>query len=170
MPELSRPNTPTLDEFLAMEGSIEEMTGDGLLMTGKTDIEKSTSAVVAMTRSMARVDIESLEKGVQVQKVIIHNLADKGYVMDRENIATAASAARFDFIKEYTDAPVENKSETLLYILEQTNDSLFVEVTITFGGGLHLLKAALPVGDTPKRGSHPENSREGCRNATRYRK
>lgn len=138
------PRYSTLDEFLAMEGSIEEMTGDGLLMTGKTDIEKSTSAVVAMTRSMARVDIESLEKGVQVQKVIIHNLADKGYVMARENVATAASAARFDFIKEYADAPVENKSETLLYIPEQTSDSLFVEVTITFGDGLHLLKAALP--------------------------
>lgn len=142
--ETLAPKSSTLDDFLSIEGSIEEMTGDGLLMTGKTSLEGSTSVVVPMTRSMARVDIESLEKGVQVQRVTIHNLADKGYAMPRENIETSISASGVDFTKEYADSPLENKSETLLYLTEQRSNSLFVEVTIQFGGGQHLLKAKLP--------------------------
>ena len=138
------PEHSTLEDFLSIEGSIEEMTGDGLLMTGKTKLEESTSATVPMTRSMAKVNIESLEKGVQVQKVTIRNLADKGYAIARENIETSISASEFDFTKDYADSPIENTSETLLYIAEQANNSLFVEVTIQFGGGLHLLKAQLP--------------------------
>lgn len=138
------PGRSSLDEFLSTEGGIDEMTGDGLLMTGKTELGKSTSAVAAMTRSMARVDIESLEKGVQVRKVIIRNLADRGYVLARENIETSLSASEFDFTKDYADAPIENMSELLLYVPEQTNNSLFVEVTVGFGGGLQLLKAKLP--------------------------
>lgn len=139
------PESSTLDDFLSIEGSIGEMTGEGLLMTGKTDLQSTaTSVTVPMTRSVARVDIESLEKGVEVQKVVIHNLADKGYAMARENAGTSASASTFDFTKAYTDAPLANGSETLLYIPEQANPALRVEVTIRFGGGLHLLKANLP--------------------------
>ncbi len=138
------PGDSSLEDFLSIEGGIEEMTGDGLLMTGKTELGESTSAVVPMARSMARVDIESLEKGVQVQKVIIRNLADKGYALPREHVETSISASKFDFTKDYADSPIENTSKTLLYITEQTNNSLFVEVTIKFGGGLHLLKAKLP--------------------------
>lgn len=138
------PGQSTLEEFLAIEGSTEEMTGDGLLMTGKAELDGSASVVVPMTRSVARVDIESLEKGVQVQKAIIRNLADKGYALAREQVETSPSASSFDFTREYADAPLENASETLLYIPEQSNSSLFVEVTILFGGGQHLLKAKLP--------------------------
>lgn len=138
------PGLSTLEEFLAIEGSTEEMTGDGLLMTGKAELDGSASVVVPMTRSVARVDIESLEKGVQVQKAIIRNLADKGYALAREQVETSPSASSFDFTREYADAPLENASETLLYIPEQSNSSLFVEVTILFGGGQHLLKAKLP--------------------------
>ena len=138
------PECTTLEEFLSIEGRIEELTGDGLLMTGKTVLNESTSAVVPMTRSVARVDMESFEKGVQVQQVTIHNLADKGYAMARENTETSISASKYDFTKDYADAPIENKSETLLYIAEQANNALFVEVTVKFGEGLHLLKAKLP--------------------------
>lgn len=138
------PGYSSLEEFLSTEGSIEEMTADGLLMTGKTELGKSSSIVIPMTRSMARVDIESFEKGVQVQKVIIHNVADKGYAVARENVESSISASKFDFTKNYADSPMENKSETLLYMPEQTNHSLFVEATVRFGGGLQLLKTKLP--------------------------
>ena len=139
------PESSTLDDFLSIEGSIDEMTGEGLLMTGKTDLQSTaTSVTVPMTRSVARVDIESLEKGVEVQKVVVHNLADKGYTMPRGTVETSASASTFDFTKAYADAPLANGSETLLYIPEQANPALRVEVTIRFSGGLHLLKANLP--------------------------
>ena len=138
------PGHSTLDDFLAIEGSVDEMNGHGILMTGKTTLGESTSAVVPMTRAIARVDIESLEKGVQVQQVVIHNLADKGYALARETVETPASASTFRFTKEYADTPLENRSETLLYLAEQTHPSLLVEATIQFEGGRHLLKAKLP--------------------------
>ena len=139
------PKSSTLEEFLSLEGSIEEMTEEGLLMTGKVELDNSSSAIVVpITRSMARVDIESLEKGVQVQKVIIHNLADKGYAIPRETIETSTSASELDFIQDYVDSPIENRRDALLYITEQVNNSLWVEVTVKFGGGMHLLRAKLP--------------------------
>ena len=137
------PEVSTLEDFLSIEGSIKEMTEDGFLMTGKVELEESL-CVVPVTRSIARVDIESFEKGVQVQKVIIHNLADKGYAIAGENIATAVSASEYNFVKDYAENPIENKSETLLYIAEQVNNTLSVEVTVKFGGGIHQLKAKLP--------------------------
>ena len=139
------PDYSSLEEFLTLEGDVEEMTGDGFLMSGKTELaESASSSIVPMTRSVARVDIESFEKGVQVQKVIIRNLADKGYAIKRDIVETSLSASESDFIKDYADSPIENKSETLLYVTEQSNNSLFVEVTVRFGGGLQLLKAKLP--------------------------
>lgn len=138
------PGTSSLEEFLRVEGSLEEMTGDGLLMSGKTEIDEPSSVSVPITRSVARVDIESHEKGTQVKKVTISNLADKGYAVAGENIETSQSASQFDFTKDYADAPLENSSEPLLYITEQTSNSLFVEVAVITGGGLQLLKAKLP--------------------------
>lgn len=138
------PGYSSLDEFLSTEGSIDEMTGNGLLMTGMTELDKLSSVVVPMTRSMARVDMESFEKGVQVLKVTIRNVADKGYVLDGRNAGTSSSASKFDFTKDYADSPIENRCEPLLYITEQTNNSLFVEVVVRLGEGMQLLKAKLP--------------------------
>ena len=64
--------------------------------------------------------------------------------MPRGTVETSASASTFDFTKEYADAPLANGSETLLYIPEQANPAIRVEVTIRFGEGQHLLKANLP--------------------------
>ena len=71
-------------------------------------------------------------------------MADKGYAIPRETIETSTSASELDFIQDYVDSPIENRRDALLYITEQVNNSLWVEVTVKFGGGMHLLRAKLP--------------------------
>ena len=141
-----QPGITRLSQFLALDAAAESMVGERLLMTGWMNLEESLSTLpaISMRRSVARIDIVSQDRGVTVQSVSIDAVADRGYVNTQPEPHTPASAKKTDFQKDYTDTPLENDSETLLYLCEQSGTPLTVEVIACFGGGRHRLTTSLP--------------------------
>lgn len=142
------PETTTLETFRSLEASLDEMTFDGLAMTGSLVLDgaelTSASRSVNLRRSVARIDLLSRDAEVEVHSVTIRRVADRGYVAENGTPSTPTSASRTDFRRDYGDAPLTAARETLLYLCEQPNDGMEVEVLVRFGGGWHRLKNTLP--------------------------
>lgn len=142
------PEATTLETFLRLESPLGEMTADGLSMTGSALLEgvSATSGTIPVTlrRSVARLDLLSRDAEVEVHSVTLSGLADRGYVNESGIPSTPASASRGEFRRDYADAPLVNGRETLLYLCEQSGESVTVEVLVRFGGGWHRLKSVLP--------------------------
>ena len=142
------PETTTLEAFRSLEASLDEMMFDGLAMTGSLVLDgaglTSASRGVNLRRSVARIDLLSRDAEVEVHSVTIRRVADRGYVAENGTPSTPTSASRTDFRRDYGDAPLTAARETLLYLCEQPNDGMEVEVLVRFGGGWHRLKNTLP--------------------------
>ena len=142
------PGVTTLAAFERLEASLEEMTRDGLTMTGRLTLEADAmtagARAVTLRRSVARIDLRSCDAGVEVHAVTIRRVADRGYVSEPTTPATPASASYADFQRSYGEAPLTNGRETLLYLCEQPNDAMEVETVVRFAGGWHRLRSTLP--------------------------
>ena len=142
------PETTTLETFRALEASLDEMTLDGLTMTGRLVLDgaglSSASRSVNLRRSVARIDLLSRDAEVEVHSVTIRRIADRGYVAGDGTPSTPAAASRKDFRRDYGEAPLTMARETLLYLCEQPNDGMEVEVVVRFDEGWHRLKNRLP--------------------------
>ena len=141
-----QPGLSSLDDFLSLHASTADMTDRRFLMSGRMDLQEASSSLqtVRLRRSVARLDIASEDRGVEVHSVVIRGIADRGYLNERQEVSTPADAGKSDFQKAYSEMPLENSRETLLYLCEQAGSAISVEVTARFGGGLHRMTATLP--------------------------
>lgn len=141
-----QPGVSTFDDFRQMVATPEELAAEYVLMNGSETLSPTMTGVqeIRMRRSVARLDIASLEQDVEVQRVTVRGIATSGYVIEPSVPATPDGSGRKDFTKEYADAPLANAREQLLYLCEQAGTPLEVEVLATFGGGAHRLVATLP--------------------------
>lgn len=139
------PSISTLEDFQALTASTENMTAHGILMSGQTELTENTikNLNVNMTRSVARIDLESTDKGVEILHVLIKNMAKDGFINVRPTISSPYQTERTEFKKTY-DTPFENDKETLLYLCEQPNEGITAEVLVRFNDGLHKMEALLP--------------------------
>lgn len=141
-----RPGGSTLEEFLALGASVDAMASDRILMTGRMELTAVSDGVatVRMTRSVARVDLVSEERGVEVRSVVIRPIADRGYLFAQEHPAVPADAREIEFCREYGEGEFANRRQALLHLCEQPADGMTAEVVVAFGGGLHRMTAAFP--------------------------
>ena len=143
--EALAPGVTTLDEFLALSASTTDMTAHGLLMSGQKELGSQPAAelTVDMTRSVARIDLESTDQGVEVLQIGIGNLADEGYINPQPAVAQPQDAATTRFDKQYS-TPLSNARETLFYLCEQQSTDIQAEVLVRFRNALHKMTASLP--------------------------
>ena len=142
------PETTPLDAFRMLDASLDEMTRDGLVMTGSLLLDgaelSGAPRSVNLRRSVARIDLLSRDAEVEVHTVTVRRIADRGYVTEHGAPATPVSASWADFRRDWPEAPLVNGRETLFYLCEQPNDGMEVEVVTRFDGGWHRLKSTLP--------------------------
>lgn len=137
--------TTTLEEFKKLWAAREDMAAQGLLMSGQADLAGTTAGnlEVKLKRSVARIDIESTDQGVEVLQASISQLADRGYINEQAEISSPEQTEKGAFEKTF-DAPLANGRETWLYACEQSGEGMTAEVLVRFRGALHRMKAALP--------------------------
>ena len=139
------PGISSLNEFQKISASTAMMVTERLMMTGQMELSAQQSTpTIRLKRTAARIDISSEERGVTVQRVTIRGIADRGYVIEPSSPSTPNDAIRTDFKQEYSPESLENRSETLLYLCEQSGDPLTAEVIASFGGGEHRMVATFP--------------------------
>lgn len=139
------PGVTSLSEFHTIDASIEELVSERIVMCGSMSLsEYAEAATVPLKRSVARIDLVSADRGVEVQQVTLRGIYDRGYIIGNTFAATPNEAATYDFTKDYADQPLTNGHETLLHLCEQENASLTAEILVTFGGGVHRLTTTLP--------------------------
>lgn len=139
------PDATTLDDFLAFSASTSDMTEHGLLMSGREELgsQSASELTVAMTRSVARIDLESTDQGVEVLQVSIDGLVDEGYLSPQATATPPQNAATTRFDKQYC-TPLSNARETVFYLCEQQGTDIQAEVLVRFRNALHKMKASLP--------------------------
>lgn len=139
------PDATTLDDFLAFSASTSDMTEHGLLMSGREELgsQSASELTVAMTRSVARIDLESTDQGVEVLQVSIDGLVDEGYLNPQATATPPQNAVITRFDKQYS-TPLSNARETIFYLCEQQGTDIQAEVLVRFRNALHKMKASLP--------------------------
>ena len=73
-----------------------DRAGERLLMSGRAEFSdtQDSPATVTMRRSVARLDLEVRERGVEVLGVTIRGIARKGYALGGDEPATPSDAAK----------------------------------------------------------------------------
>lgn len=140
------PDVTTRTDFLRLRANSEELVSEEghVAMSGwlKAADGSAGKSEVVLTRSVARVDLSSFDKGVEVHRVTVSGICRQGYLNVQEQVETLKDTPADVFRKEY--AGFSNRSEYLFYLPEQANGGLQAEILVSFGGAQHLLRTSLP--------------------------
>ncbi len=135
----------TLDDFLSLKAMSDEMTSEGLVMAGKTELDEGKKSLsVILKRSVSRIDLDSSFEGVQVNEILIKGISPNGYVNEREMNATVKEGEVIDLWKDFGKQPFENGRTMLFYVCEQEGAKYEVEIQMNIQGAWHRLKTTLP--------------------------
>lgn len=138
-------NVTTLEEFLQLIATADEMTSKSLLMSGHTELDgENTSLSVSLKRAVARIDLESAFQDAEVNSITIRDIALTGLVNEGGDKSVLTNIEKTDLTKDFGEQPFKNKKESLYYLPEQTADGHAVEILMAVNGGWHRLKTTLP--------------------------
>ncbi len=134
----------SLDDFLNLVATADDMTANGLVMSGQADLNsEGTEWTVALKRSLARIDLDTSFEGIEVSRVAIQGISSQGYVNGRSEVRRPAGAELVTLVKD--NLALSNEKKTLFYVCEQEADQTSVEIQMTStDGAWHRLKATLP--------------------------
>lgn len=136
----------TFDDLMNLQATAEEMTADGIVMSGQVTLEDSSSvSSVSLKRSVSRIDLDASFDGVKVCNISIGHIVPVGYVNEQSAVRVPATAEPVEIQKDFGTVPFSGKKETLFYLCEQGTESHAVEMQILMSdGSWHRLKATLP--------------------------
>lgn len=138
-------NVTTLEEFLQLTATADEMTSKSLLMSGHTELDgENTSLSVSLKRAVARIDLESAFQDAEVNSITIRDIALTGLVNEGGEKSVLTNIEKTDLTKDFGEQPFKNKKESLYYLPEQTANGHAVEILMAVNGGWHRLKTTLP--------------------------
>lgn len=138
-------NVTTLEEFLQLTATADEMTSKSLLMSGHTELNgENASLSVSLKRAVARIDLESAFQDAEVNSITIRDIALTGLVNEGGDKSVLTNIEKTDLTKDFGEQPFKNKKESLYYLPEQTADGHAVEILMAVNGGWHRLKTTLP--------------------------
>lgn len=138
-------NVTTLEEFLQLTATADEMTSKSLLMSGHTELDgENASLSVSLKRAVARIDLESTFQDAEVNSITIRDIALIGLVNEGGEKSVLTNIEKTDLTKDFGEQPFKNKKESLYYLPEQTADGHAVEILMAVNGGWHRLKTTLP--------------------------
>ena len=141
--DMVSPDVCTEQQFKGIEAASEALVNDGIVMAGVTDIG-GNSVNVKMTRSVARIDVASYERDVQVLGVQIDGLSDTGKVFPQDGGFSASYDSGTVVSADWSESPLEKGTRTLAYVPEQSGNRAEATVTISSGEGTHKLRSVLP--------------------------
>lgn len=138
-------NVTTLEEFLQLTATADEMTSKSLLMSGHTELDgENASLSVSLKRTVARIDLESTFQDAEVNSITIRDIALTGLVNEGGEKSVLTNIEKTDLTKDFGERPFKNKKESLYYLPEQTANGHAVEILMAVNGGWHRLKTTLP--------------------------
>ena len=138
-------NVTTLEEFLQLTATADEMTSKSLLMSGHTELNgENASLSVSLKRTVARIDLESAFQDAEVNSITIRDIALTGLVNEGGEKSVLTNIEKTDLTKDFGERPFKNKKESLYYLPEQTANGHAVEILMAVNGGWHRLKTTLP--------------------------
>lgn len=138
-------NVTTLEEFLQLTATADEMTSKSLLMSGHTELNgENASLSVSLKRTVARIDLESAFQDAEVNSITIRDIALIGLVNEGGEKSVLTNIEKTDLTKDFGERPFKNKKESLYYLPEQTANGHAVEILMAVNGGWHRLKTTLP--------------------------
>ena len=138
-------NVTTLEEFLQLTATADEMTSKSLLMSGHTELDgENASLSVSLKRAVARIDLESAFQDAEVNSITIRDIALIGLVNEGGEKSVLTNIEKTDLTKDFGEQPFKNKKESLYYLPEQTANGHAVEILMAVNGGWHRLKTTLP--------------------------
>ncbi len=123
------------------------MQGDkaSMFFTGKVVLEKQPANVpvnMTLKRGVARLDITMEKDGILVNSLTLKSVAVTGYLNEQESVMSPQTAKR-DVEKTWTE-PLDKDSQGVIYMYEQLNTDLTVELNVTVAGTERTLTARLP--------------------------
>lgn len=138
-------NVTTLEEFLQLTATADEMTSKSLLMSGHTELNgENASLSVSLKRTVARIDLESAFQDAEVNSITIRDIALIGLVNEGGEKSVLTNIEKNELTKDFGEHPFKNGKESLYYLPEQTSNGHEVEIMMTANGGWHRLRTTLP--------------------------
>lgn len=138
-------NVTTLEQFLKLKATADEMTSPYVLMNGQAELSSGTTSVnIDLQRAAARIDLESPFQDAEVNSVTIKGVSLTGYIHEQNALQTPEKFETTDLTKDFGGQPFKNGKTSVFYLPEQYSSKHEVEIMMTANGGWHRLKTTLP--------------------------
>lgn len=123
------------------------MNGDDIFMffTEKVVLEEQLVNVpvnMTLKRGVARLDVMMERDDIQIKSINFKSVAEKGYLNVQESVKSPQTTKR-DVVKNF-DEPLSGNKSGVMYLCEQLNNDLSVELNVAVNGTEHQLTAKLP--------------------------
>lgn len=138
-------NVTTLEQFLKLKATAEEMASQYVLMNGQSELTTGTTSInIALQRAVARIDLESPFQDAEVNSVTIKDVSTTGYIHGQNALQTPEAFETANLTKDFGAQPFKNGTTSVFYLPEQYSSKHEVEIMMTANGGWHRLKTTLP--------------------------
>lgn len=139
------PGETLLNDFVSFTVSDTAMaSGDHIALVGRQTLYQSNKVTwIPLTRPVARVDLSTSLKNVQVHRVKVKHIADRGCLHPEPDNMAPQGVQYKDSLFEYSEPLVET-TRTLVYLCEQESRDLEFEIFASSDGASYKLKARLP--------------------------
>lgn len=135
----------TLNDFLRLKATSEEMTSESLLMSGNSSLNIETGSLsISLKRTVARIDLESPFQDATINSVTIKEVALTSFVNEQDANYSHEEFEKTNLTKDFGERPFKNGKISLFYLPEQYTNLHEVEIMMTANGGWHRLKTVLP--------------------------
>lgn len=144
--ESLKEHVTTLEEFLKLKASSEDMVSEYILMNGKTDLNEETQLLpVSLQRAVARIDLDSPFQDTEVNSVTIKDIALTGYIHQQSAPQSTEQTETTNLSRSFDGQAFQNGKLSLFYLPEQYHTTGHeVEILMKANGGWHRLRTVLP--------------------------
>ncbi len=142
----SHPETGTtlLEDFAQTSTPATHEACPPLFLSGYMELTSaSQQKTLVLSRGMARIDIELETNDIAIDSILMHNVADAGYLFAQEQVITPPTASLTTLSRHYNQ-PLTQNENSVFRLFEQSGNNIKAELYLRINGSRQIVSATFP--------------------------
>lgn len=133
-----------LEDFKQTNTPTNQEACPSLFLSGYMELTSDASQeTLTLARGMARIDVELETDDVAIDSILMHNVANAGYLFSQKQITTSPAASLTTLYRHYKQPLVQNESH-VFHLFEQSGKDIRAELYMRTKGSKQIVNAVFP--------------------------
>lgn len=133
-----------LEDFRQASTPTSHEARPSLFLSGQMELTSEVQQeTLTLVRGMARIDIGVETDDVAIDSILIHNVADAGYLFDQKQGNTSPATTLTTLSRHYNQPMTQNENDAFR-LFEQTGNNIRAELYLRINGSKQIVNAPFP--------------------------